>query len=64
MKLPPMRKDTGLFRMEDVDCQRYAAGGLLGDIWIASSMYGFEVCRVVEGGEVMVKPPTFGMLGT
>lgn len=47
--------------------QSQAAAGLIGDFWIASSRYGYGCDGEVErreGGDVMVKPPAFGMPGT
>lgn len=50
-------------------CQSQAAGGLVGEAWIASSKNGGLIDEEVradatEGGEVIVKPPGLWMPGT
>ena len=60
-----------------MDFHKYAAGGFLSDLCIASSTYGSGIdagggepvagfegsMAVVDGGEVMVNPPAWEMFG-
>ena len=63
MNEPPTRTWSSLPKMLSLGRQSQAAGGLEGDFWIASSMYGSWDPRC-DGGDVIVKPPAFRIVGT
>jgi len=65
-KLPPTRTFSSEPRMSPSGPHSQSAGGLSGEFWTASSRYPAEsvVGEALEGGEVMVKPPALGTVGT
>lgn len=55
--------------MADGGSQSQAAGGFSGDFWMANSRYAYSELfwsdgNALDGGEVIVKPPAWGMVGT
>lgn len=66
MKLPPTLTCISLLTISENGRKKNAAGGLEGDLWMQSSRYGRGVKgarSAVDGGDVIVKPPTCDIEG-
>ena len=63
-KEPPTLTSSVVSKIWFAGLQNQAAGGLSGDLWMASSRCGFVAWLSEEGLDVIVKPPALAIPGT